>query len=112
MQRTFDDIVELSLESKPDNGVSTSVEAFLVKKENGSIERDRDRVYAAISDSSNGVTVKELARRWCRSSNDISGRFTELADDGFIVNQFLGIDERGKDKYEKRDGCRVWRVHI
>ena len=82
MQRTFDDIIETAEEARKET-VSVSVEAFLLKKDD--LERGRDRVYDAIINSGDGVTVKELADRWGCASNEISGRFTELAVQGVIV---------------------------
>jgi len=58
-------------------------ETYLLKQPE--LQSDRDRVYEAICNSSNGITCKELAQMWGCTPNEISGRFTELRDMGFIV---------------------------
>lgn len=48
-----------------------------------------------------GLTAKEYAEQTGRPLNTISGRFTELARDGWI--------ERNDDR---RDGAAVWRATV
>ena len=59
----------------------TSVKAFNIKSDE--LVSDRQRVLDEIRN--NPITCKELAIRWGCSSNDISGRFTELSKEGIIV---------------------------
>ena len=58
------------------------VETYNIKK--SEMESDRDRVYQAVL-SNGGITCRELAECWGVPSHCISGRFTELASEGFIV---------------------------
>ena len=65
------------------------INKFDIKKEVYSIKQpemqsDRDRVYEAVC-SNGGITCKELAQSWGCTPNEISGRFTELHNNGFIV---------------------------
>jgi len=64
-------------------GDYVSREAYEIKKPE--IEIDRDRVYQEIVNNGE-ITCKELAKKWHCNPNDISGRFTELASEGFIVS--------------------------
>ncbi len=71
MQLRFEDITS-----------DVKLEVYGIKKPE--IESDRDRVYNAILENGS-LTCKELADTWHVPSHCISGRFTELARDGFIV---------------------------
>jgi len=62
--------------------VQTSIETYTLKKDD--FQTDRDRIYQEIA-SNGGTTCKEIAEKWGCSPNCISGRITELHDEGFIV---------------------------
>lgn len=57
-------------------------EAFNLKEPE--VQSDRDRVYEAVCNNG-GTTLKELAESWGCPPNAISGRFTELREQGYIV---------------------------
>lgn len=59
----------------------TKTETFHLKKPE--MQNDRDRVYEAICHNG-GTTTKELAEVWGCTPNEISGRFTELYQQGYI----------------------------
>lgn len=61
----------------------TSLDAFMDKKESGSLESDRQKVYDKI-DNHGPITCEEVAELMDKRPNDISGRFTELREDGRI----------------------------
>lgn len=61
----------------------TSLDAFFGKKESGSLKTDREKVYELV-DTHGPVTCQEVANLMDKRPNDVSGRFTELLDDGEI----------------------------
>lgn len=61
--------------------MNTSVETFHLKE--NEIPCDRLRVYQAIPND--GITCRELSKRWGCTPNEISGRFTELHQQGHII---------------------------
>ena len=59
---------------------------------------DREAVFAEVDSSGqHGVTLKEVARKWGRDMNQISGRFTELRRDKRITKTT-----------RRREGCAVY----
>jgi len=65
-----------------------SIDSESVKKETYSLKEpemqsDRDRIYQEIA-SNGGTTLKEIADKWGCPPNCISGRITELKQDGLI----------------------------
>lgn len=60
---------------------SVKKEAYNLKEPE--IQSDRDRVYQEIA-SNGGTTLKEIADKWGCPPNCISGRITELKQDGLI----------------------------
>ena len=85
---------------------NTKAETYELKKDE--IQYDRDRVYQAVCNNG-GITCKELASQWGCSPNDISGRFTELKDKGFI--RATGKRYLPNDK-GKMYPHRVWRATL
>ena len=61
---------------------NTSVETFIAIKDD--IPNRREEVYNEVA-SNGGITCKELAWKWRCNPNDISGRFTELLQEGRII---------------------------
>ena len=57
-------------------------EAYRLKEPE--MESDRAKVYQEIV-SNDGITLKEIADKWGCPPNCISGRITELKNDGFII---------------------------
>jgi len=81
-------------------GVFTSRQAFERAKPN--LTQSRQDVLLAVEMSLGfGITAKEYAEKSNKPLNAVSGRFTELARDGWI--------ERTS---ERRDGAAVWRATI
>jgi predicted transcriptional regulator len=78
-------------------GVFTSRQAFERAKPN--LTQARQDVLLAVEMSlDSGITAKEYAEKSGKPLNAVSGRFTELARDGWI--------ERSD---ERRDGAAVWK---
>lgn len=65
------------------------------------IPESRKGVLLAVQMSLNGMTAKEYAKRSGRQLNAVSGRFSELARDGWIHRS-----------NERRDGAAVWRATV
>jgi hypothetical protein len=81
-------------------GAETSQEAFNRIEPN--LTKARNEVLLAVEMAGDvGLTCKEHSMKSGKGMNAISGRFTELARDGWI--------DRTNDK---RDGCIVWRATI
>jgi len=77
-------------------GAATSRDAF--EKIEPNLTKARTEVLLAVEKSgSNGITAKEYARNSGKFLNAVSGRFTELSRDGWIIR----TDKR-------REGCSVW----
>lgn len=62
--------------------MQTSIETYTRKEPE--MQTDRDRIYMEIA-SNGGITLKEIAEKWGCPPNCISGRITELRDEGYIV---------------------------
>lgn len=63
------------------------------------LQGQREKVYRAVLEAGqDGLTCRELAKRWGVGMNQVSGRFSELKRDGRV--KVVG----------ERDGCGVWRV--
>jgi len=79
-------------------GVFTSQQAF--ERAKPTMTQARENVLLAVEMSLDyGMTAKEYAERSDKPLNAVSGRFTELARDGWIYR----TDRR-------RDGAAVWRA--
>ena len=78
-------------------GTFTSAAAFERAKPNMSKSR-QDVLFAVEMSLDIGITAKEYAQKRGLQLNTISGRFTELARDGWIMRTD-----------ETRDGCAVWK---
>ena len=83
-----------------------SIETYELKKPE--LDNDRGRVYSEIA-CNGGTTCKELASKWGCSPNDISGRFTELHNLGFIVADGKRYLPNHKGQLHPHT---VWRVRI
>lgn len=78
-------------------GAFTSQQAF--ERAKPTLAQSRQDVLLAVEMSlDHGITAKEYADKSGKPLNAVSGRFTELARDGWIFR----TDER-------RDGAAVWR---
>lgn len=70
-----------------------SIAAYDRLVKSGKLTDDQKRVYLAIKEAGErGISCKELASLWSVSSNEISGRFTELKRDFECIAQ---VDRRG-----------------
>jgi hypothetical protein len=79
-------------------GVYTSQQAF--ERAKPTMTQAREDVLLAVEMSLDyGITAKEYSNKSGKPLNAVSGRFTELARDGWIFR----TDER-------RDGAAVWRA--
>ena len=77
-------------------GAETSREAF--ERLSPNLPEARHEVLLAVEMSGDfGITAKEYADRVLKPLNAVSGRFSELSRDGWIIR----TDKR-------RDGCAVW----
>jgi hypothetical protein len=64
----------------------------------------RDAVYhAVVRTGADGLTLRELALRWDLPMHTLSGRFSELKDQGLVVRL-----QDAAGKCILRDGCGVW----
>jgi len=61
----------------------TSLQAYMTKKKDGSLEGDQKRVYEII-ESEGPISSEAVARRMQKYPHQISGRFTELLDKDII----------------------------
>lgn len=77
----------------------TSLEAFLEKKESGTLTEDQELVFKVIKKHA-PVTCKDVAIRLNKFPNEISGRFTELRKSGEI--KIVGRKE-GQRQYEVKE---------
>ena len=79
-------------------GTFTSKTAF--KRAQPNMSKSRQDVLFAVEMSLDiGITAKEYAQKNGLQLNTISGRFTELSRDGWIMRTD-----------ETRDGCAVWKA--
>ena len=65
----------------------TSLQAYLQKKKDGSLEGDKKRVYKIIKEHG-PISIKETAKRMGKFPNEISGRFgSELKNEHDLIEE-------------------------
>lgn len=74
----------------------TSLDAYLQKKQDGTLTEDQEQVYQLIK-KHQPITCKNTALKMNRFPNEISGRFTELRDQGLIE---IKDRENGHRRYQ------------
>lgn len=76
--------------------VDTSLQAYMKKKDEGSLEGDRKNVYDIIK-RTGPVGLKEIAERMGKYPHQVSGRITELKDMDLVETAKV-VD--GEQRYE------------